>query len=132
MFQADGEKKQASLLEKQIEDGEKWLTENVGRPSYERGLARYWERVAAYVALKEGEEREQNIKAVWLDLPPGSAYQKTGCESVHSQVRVLFHGQPAAENEVSRSQLGALLSDRREVLELAGRQRAGRKWPSTS
>lgn len=101
-------------LEKRMIAGETYLASHAND---RKAMDLYNRYEAEYVALKEAEEREQDIAAVWLDLPPGCAYQKAGCQSVHSRVRVLFHGQPEAENEISRTELGELLATRKLVQE---------------
>ena len=101
-------------LQKRLTAGEVYLAENRGDKQAE---ALYWRLTAEHTALVEQQEREAEIAAVTLALPPGCAWSRTPDSLPCSQVRVLFHGEPMAADDITRIELATLLRTRGEILE---------------
>ncbi len=98
-------------LEKQIEDGEKWLVENKDKPSYQRGLERYWQRVDQWCQM----DMERRRLVCWLQLPPGVRWAKApGCKPVDT-IGVVLRGLPHGDREMGLDDLSALLATVDEV-----------------
>lgn len=95
-----------SELETRLANGEKYIDAN---PNDANAKALYNRVEAEYVEIMEQEERERDIVAIALDLPPGVRWQRTAAAPIYEQVRVLYHGEPEADNELNRQELWALL-----------------------
>jgi len=95
-----------AYLEQRIGQGEEFIASH---PTDKEAKQLYWRYVEEYVSLKEEEERAEDIKAVWLHLPPGVKWQRGGFAEVHDEVRVLFAGQPEDSRDITRGELRELL-----------------------
>ena len=93
-------------LAQRLEAGERYIAAN--GPS-EKASRQYAKLEGKYVALCCQAERERDITAITLNLPPEVHWQRTATAAICEQVRVIYHGEPEADNELSREDLWALL-----------------------
>lgn len=100
-------------LETRLAKGEGYLANN---PADDNAQALYYRLLAEYVALKEADERAEDITAVIVDLPENTRWQRKGCDTVHSTVRVVWSGEPAAGEQMNRAELAELLGTRAAVI----------------
>ena len=100
-------------LEQRLLKGENYLSTS---PNDQDSWKLYYRLTGEYVALKEQQEREANIASVTIDLPPGTHWQRDAGSPLCARVRVLYHGEPAQPNEMTRGTLAALLRTRAETI----------------
>lgn len=93
-------------LEKRIAQGELFLSAN---PRDKEAISLYWQYMREYVTLKEQEEREADIAAIWLQLPPGVKWQRRGAAVACDEVRVVYAGDATADREITRDELRELV-----------------------
>ncbi|MDO8751581.1 MAG: hypothetical protein Q7K03_10650 [Dehalococcoidia bacterium] len=106
-------------LEQRLAKGEQYL-EQASIPDRKEATALYYRLTAEYVSLCESAERARDIKAVWLDLAPGCAYQRQGSALTHTTVKVLFQGEPRDSMDIALEGLRELLQTTKIVREATG------------
>lgn len=104
-----------AMLETRITRGETYLE---AHPDDAKSKKLYWDVVTEYTALVEQQEREADIKAVVLDLPPGTSWQREADSPVCSRVRLVYPSAegPEGEADITRAELAALLATRKAVI----------------
>lgn len=102
------------LLEQRLLRGEKYLERN---PQDRDSRTLYWRLTAEYVSLVEQQEREADITAVTLQLPPGVAWQRAPGTLAFERVTVRMRGEAQAAGEMTREELGELLQTTKMVKE---------------
>lgn len=101
-------------LKRQLEGGEKYLEKHPNDPN---GLKWYWRYWAEYMRMATSEELHASYRSVTLALPDGVRWQSKDSEREHSEITVLFQGEPQADDELSYSAFRELVETMRLVKE---------------